>query len=155
MATGTGRRGICLARACALALPRDRRLQDPEVKDPLSDVVSVIIALIPGARRLRSLLNYRLSSRQTMYPFQPSLPFYLFPPSTARFVTLLRFSSTSCNIASPRSRGRLDGLSDGPRAELRPAPSFLPRLSFGSLVISRNPVILFSQMGIERWRNRK
>lgn len=56
-----------------------------------------------------------------MYPFQPSLPFYLFPPSTARFVTLLRFSSTSCNIASPRSRGRLDGLSDGPRAELRPA----------------------------------
>lgn len=81
MATGTGRRGICLARACALALPRDRGLQDPEVKDPLSDVVSVIIALIPGARRLRSLLNYRLSSRQTMYPFQPFLPFYLFPPS--------------------------------------------------------------------------
>lgn len=51
--------------ACSLALARTRffvALRDPKLRDPLSDVVSVIIALNAGARCLRSLLNYRLRS---------------------------------------------------------------------------------------------
>lgn len=51
--------------ACSLALARTRffvALRDPKLRDPLSDVVSVIIGLNASARCLRSLLNYRLRS---------------------------------------------------------------------------------------------
>lgn len=102
----------------------------PKLRDPLSDVVSVIIALEPGERV--GYVHYWIigSPRQTMYPFQPFLPT---PPSSIYSprprlnhdpFTLLRFSS--CNISPLLALEEGDWmLSDGPQAELRPAPSFL------------------------------
>lgn len=55
-------------------------LRDPKLRDPLSDVVSVIIALNAGARRLRSLLNYRLRSANNV-PLSTLAPL-VSPPHT-------------------------------------------------------------------------
>lgn len=100
-------------------------------------MVSVIIALNAGARRLRSLLNYRLCSANnvplsTLPLLQPSsyTPFYLFPSSSASTavppVLLLPFSPPRppppFPISSLLALGERDWvLSDGPQAELRPA----------------------------------
>lgn len=56
-------------------------LRDPKLRDPLSDVVSVIIALNAGARWLRSLLNYRLRSANNV-PLSTLVPLSLSPPHT-------------------------------------------------------------------------
>lgn len=150
MATGTGRRGICLARAS----PRDRGLQDPQVEG--SAIRRGIGNYSPGPGRasgLRSLLNYRLSSRQTMYPFQPFLPSYLFlplPRSTARLVTLLRFSSANIASLLALEEGDWTGYLMGHRLNYdRPLLPLLPR-SFvlsttGSLLISREIPRSFSR----------
>lgn len=141
-----------MGRACARALRCSFiALRDPKLRDPLSDVVSVIIALNAGARRLRSLLNYRLCSANNvplsillppstfiLHPPSISIPFliYLHRPfklSLFSFVFPIRSPvSPSPPISSLLARGERDWvLSDGPQAELRPA-LFLSLLSFSS-----------------------
>jgi len=88
-------------------------LRDPKLRDPLSDVVSVIIALNAGARCLRSLLNYRLRSANNVplstlplssSPSQPrTTPFCADPPHplSATRSSQLRPTSLFLSFLSP------------------------------------------------------
>lgn len=84
---GRGKYICSLPRARTDALLRVA-LRDPKLRDPLSNVVSVIIALNAGARWLRSLLNYRLRSANNVplsTPPSPSSPAPLSRPRTTLF----------------------------------------------------------------------
>lgn len=89
-----------------------------KLRDPLSDVISVIIALDAGARRLCSLLNYR-----------PSLANNAIPLSILLLVSLLCLRSSSFD--SPRNSSFLfstDGAIWWAKGWTTTATIFHPRL---------------------------